>query len=381
MSASVDIRNLTKRFGQVTALDRLDLTIEEGEFLVLLGPSGCGKTTLLRSVAGLERPDEGEIVIGDQVVYSSQRGIMVPPGKRKVGMVFQSYALWPHMRVYDNIGFGLTVQKISTQEMRQRVESVLQELSMNGLGDRYPSELSGGQQQRVALARLLATKPPVFLMDEPLSNLDARLRLDMRSEIKRIHHESGVTTLYVTHDQTEAMTMASHIVVINKGQIQQIGTPHEIYRQPANLFVAEFVGMPRINLLPARTILENGNFWLEADDFRLPAAWLPPQEKVIISARPEDMSIHFQPQPDAVEFKVYAVQPTGPETFVQLKRGHRTVVVRETGQVDLKMDQSVWLSIKFSEVNFYDEKNGRLLAREGEVSGSSITTDRKEKEK
>jgi multiple sugar transport system ATP-binding protein len=364
MGAAIELRNLSKRFGGVTALDRVNLSIEEGNFLVLLGPSGCGKTTLLRSLAGFERPDEGEIVIGGRVVYSSQRGIMMPPGKRQVGMVFQSYALWPHMKVYDNIGFGLTVKKTSAQEMRRRVDDVLRELSMEGLGNRYPSELSGGQQQRVALARLLATKPSVFLMDEPLSNLDARLRLDMRSELIRIHYESRVTTVYVTHDQTEAMTMASQIAVMKEGRIQQTGTPHEIYRQPANLFVAEFVGMPRINLLPARTMLANGGFWLEADDFRLPAAWLPPQERVIISARPEDMSIHFQPQPDAVEFKVYAIQPTGPEMFVQLKRGNRTVVVRETRQVDLKMDQSVWLSIELSQVNFYDEKSGRMLARE-----------------
>lgn len=368
MATAIEIRNLSKRFGSVRALDQVNLAIEEGNFLVLLGPSGCGKTTLLRSLAGFERPDEGEIVIGGRVVYASQRGIMMPPGKRQVGMVFQSYALWPHMKVYDNVGFGLTVKKTSAQEMRRRVDDVLRELSMEGLGDRYPSELSGGQQQRVALARLLATKPSVFLMDEPLSNLDARLRLDMRSELIRIHYESRVTTIYVTHDQTEAMTMASQIVVMNEGRIQQIGTPREIYRQPVNLFVAEFVGLPRINLLPARATAENGNFWLETDDFRLPAAWLPPQERVIISARPEDISIHLQPRPHAVEFKVYAVQPTGPEMFVQLKRGHRTVVARETRQVDLKMDQPVWLSIELSAVNFYDEKSGRILSREGKPS-------------
>jgi len=368
VATAIEIRNLSKKFGSVRALDRVSLAIEEGNFLVLLGPSGCGKTTLLRSLAGFERPDEGEIVIGGRLVYSSQRGIMMPPGKRQVGMVFQSYALWPHMKVCDNIGFGLTVKKTSAQEMRRRVDEVLRELSMEGLGDRYPSQLSGGQQQRVALARLLATKPSVFLMDEPLSNLDARLRLDMRSELIRIHYESRVTTIYVTHDQTEAMTMASQIVVMNEGRIQQIGTPREIYRHPANLFVAEFVGLPRINLLPARTVAENGNFWLEADDFRLPAAWLPPQERVIISARPEDISLHFQPRPDAVEFKVYAVQPTGPEMFVQLKRGQRSILARETRQVDLKMDQPVWLSLDLSAVNIYDEKSGRLLTREGKAS-------------
>lgn len=368
MATAIEIRSLSKRFGAVAALDEVNLLIEDGEFLVLLGPSGCGKTTLLRSIAGFERPDKGEIVIGGEVVFSAKRGIMTPPGNRQVGMVFQSYALWPHMKVCDNIGFGLTVKNFSSQEVQRRVDEVLRELSMEGLGDRYPSELSGGQQQRVALARLLATKPSLFLMDEPLSNLDARLRLDMRSEIKRIHHESGVTTLYVTHDQTEAMTMASHIVVMNQGRIQQIGTPDEIYRKPTNLFVAEFVGMPGINLLPARTIMENGSNWLRTDDFRLPAPWVPRQEKLVISARPEDITMHFEPQTGAVEFIVYALQPTGPETFVQLKRGQRTVVVRETRPVELRMNQRVWLTIEFAAINLFDENTGQLLRPEAKVS-------------
>jgi len=183
MSAAIEIRDLSKRFSEVKALDKLSLTIMPGEFLVLLGPSGCGKTTLLRCLAGLETPDQGEILIDGKVVYSSRTGITVAPGKRKVGMVFQSYALWPHMKVKDNIGFGLRVQKVSRAETQRRTENVLRDLGMAGLGERYPSELSGGQQQRVALARLLATHPPVFLMDEPLSNLDARLRMDMRSEL------------------------------------------------------------------------------------------------------------------------------------------------------------------------------------------------------
>ncbi|MGH7774366.1 MAG: ABC transporter ATP-binding protein [Candidatus Binatia bacterium] len=374
MSASIEIRNLTKRFGSVKALDRLNFTIEEGDFSVLLGPSGCGKTTLLRSIAGFERPDEGEIGIGGRLVFSSQRGIMIPPGERQVGMVFQSYALWPHMKVYDNIGFGLRLQKTSRKETRLIVDHLLQDLSMDGLGDRYPSELSGGQQQRVALARLLATKPPVFLMDEPLSNLDARLRLDMRSELKRIHHDSKATTIYVTHDQTEAMTMASHVVVMNEGRIQQIGTPKEIYRQPANLYVAEFVGMPRINLLPARAVLQDGTCWLETDEFRLSATWLPSQSNVIIAARPEDITILLQPEPGAPEFKVYAVLPAGPESFVQLRRGKRTLVIRETRQMDLRMDQTVWLKIDPSTINLYDEKTGRLLTAEG-IKGVNSSAD------
>ena len=369
--SAIEIRNVTKKFGAVAALDRVDLTIDEGNFVVLLGPSGCGKSTLLRAVAGFERPEEGEILIGGEVVFSSRRGIMVPPGKRQVGMVFQSYALWPHMKVYDNVGFGLTVKGISTEEMHRRVDEVLRQLSMEELGDRYPSQLSGGQQQRVALARLLATKPSVFLMDEPLSNLDARLRLDMRSEIKRIHRDCGVTTIYVTHDQTEAMTMANDIVVINEGRIQQIGTPREIYNRPANLFVAEFVGMPHINLLPAQRVIENGNLWLQTEDFRLPTDWLPPQERVIAAARAEDIRILLEPQSGAAEFKVYSVQPTGPETFVHLRRGSRAIVVRETRPIDFRVDQTVWLRIEPSAVNFYDEKSGCLLSRKEETGAEN----------
>jgi multiple sugar transport system ATP-binding protein len=364
MSVSIEIRNLTKKYGKVTALDRVSLTIEGGEFLVLLGPSGCGKTTILRCIAGLERPDEGDIVIDNRVVFSSRRGVMVPSGKRQVGMVFQSYALWPHMEVYENIGFGLRLQKVPRKEVRERVDRVLQDLSMDGLGDRYPSELSGGQQQRVAVARLLATKPPVFLMDEPLSNLDARLRLDMRSELKRLHHDSGVTTVYVTHDQTEAMTMANRVAVMKDGLIQQVANPREIYDQPSNVFVAEFVGMPKINMLPAKTLLQDGQPWLEIDDFRLPVSWVPSGDRAIVAIRPENVSISLEPEPNAVDFQVYAVLPSGPELFVQVRRRDTTLVVREIRQLDLQIDQPVWIRVDPSAINLYDENSGLLLTSE-----------------
>ncbi len=364
MGLSIKIGDLSKAFGKVIALDKVNITIKAGEFIVLLGPSGCGKTTLLRCIAGLENPDQGEIVIGEQAVFSSQRGIMVVPGKRQVGMVFQSYALWPHMAVNENIGFGLRLQKISRQETQQRVDQVLHDLDMDGLGKRYPSELSGGQQQRVAVARLLATKPPVFLMDEPLSNLDARLRLDMRSELKRLHHDTGVTTIYVTHDQTEAMTMASCVVVMKAGRIQQVAPPREIYHKPANLFVAEFVGMPRINLLPARTIQQNGSYWLEIDDFKLSAPKISPKDGVVIAVRPEDIRIFLEPQPDALEFQVYSILPSGPELFIQARRQNRILMIRETRQLDLQMDQPVWVKIDPAAINLYDQTSGRLLTPE-----------------
>lgn len=362
MGVAIEIKNLTKAYGKVTALNRVSLSIEAGEFLVLLGPSGCGKTTLLRCMAGLETPNEGEITIGGQTVFAADRGIVVPSGKRQVGMVFQSYALWPHMTVYENIGFGLWLQKHSAKEARKQMDGVLQDLGMEGLGNRYPSELSGGQQQRVAVARLLATKPPVFLMDEPLSNLDARLRLDMRSELKRLHYRLGVTTVYVTHDQTEALTMANRVVVMNAGQIQQLDEPRTIYHNPASLFVAEFVGMPRINTLPAQIIQREGKSWLKTDDLTIQISGCPVQKEVTAAIRPEDISLFMEPTPETTEFKIYAVLPSGPEQYVQVKREDRTLMIRETRPLELNMDQSVWVHIDPAAINLYDRESGAAIS-------------------
>jgi ABC-type sugar transport system ATPase subunit len=366
MGATIELKAVSKTYGRVRALDRINLTIPEGEFLVLLGPSGCGKTTLLRCIAGLERPDEGDIFIDGKPVFSASRGITVPAGRRNLGMVFQSYALWPHMTVRDNLGFGLRLQKMSRKEIEERIHSVLRNLGMDDLEERYPSELSGGQQQRVALGRLLATKPPLFLMDEPLSNLDARLRLDMRSELKRLHHDLGVTTIYVTHDQTEAMTMASQVVVMKAGQIQQHDPPHKIYDRPANLFVAEFIGMPRVNLIPAVVTQDHGQSWLEMDGLKLQLRWLAPEGKVTAALRPEDVRISLTPEPQALEYQIYAVLPSGPELFVQAKRESQTLVIREMHQLNLSMDQSIWINFNETAVNLYDEKSGRLLVPEAE---------------
>ena len=249
MSTTITIKNLTKRFGNVAAVNDVSLTIEPGSFLTLLGPSGCGKTTLLRCISGLEDPNEGEIYIGNQLVFSHKKGISIAPGKRELGLVFQNYALWPHMNVYKNMTFALEMQKLSKDEMDKRVKDSLAEVQMSGFEDRYPREMSGGQQQRIALARMLAYRPKVFLMDEPLSNLDARLRMDMRTELKRLHHVSGATTIYVTHDQVEALTMSTNIAVMKDGVIQQMDTPDRVYHFPNNLFVADFIGNPKVNLL------------------------------------------------------------------------------------------------------------------------------------
>ena len=241
--SEVSIEHVFKRFGDVTAVSDFDLTVKDGEFVSLLGPSGCGKTTSLRMIAGFERATEGEIYIGDHCVSSHIKNTFVPPEKRDIGMVFQSYAVWPHMTVTENVAYPLKIQKVPKEERAARVAEMLKLVHLDEYGSRYPHQLSGGQQQRVALARALVMRPGLLLLDEPLSNLDAKLRESMRFEISSIQKELGITVIYVTHDQSEAMTMSDRVVVMSRGVIQQIGTPYEIYRNPANKMVADFIGL------------------------------------------------------------------------------------------------------------------------------------------
>ncbi len=245
----IKLVNITKRFGKSIAVDNLSITIKDGEFVSLLGPSGCGKTTTLRMIAGLETPTEGEIYIDDRCVFSSKDAIDVSPDKRDVGFLFQNYALWPHMTVYKNIAFGLENMKWDKKKIDERVQELVKMLKIEEFLERYPSELSGGQQQRVAIARTLSTGPKVLFMDEPLSNLDAKLRMEMRTELKRLHLETGATFVYVTHDQLEAMTLSTKICLLKEGILQQYQPPLEVYRNPANYFVADFVGAPNINIM------------------------------------------------------------------------------------------------------------------------------------
>jgi ABC-type sugar transport system ATPase subunit len=358
MAAPITIKNLSKKFGDVTAVNNVSLDIEAGSFLTLLGPSGCGKTTLLRCVAGLEDPGGGEIYIGDTLVFSYDKGISLPPGKRDVGLVFQNYALWPHMKVDKNITFALEVKKMSKEEMQKRVRESLAEVKMEGYEDRYPREMSGGQQQRIALARMLAYRPKVFLMDEPLSNLDARLRMDMRSELKRLHHVAGATTIYVTHDQVEALTMASSIAVMKEGVVQQLDTPDRIYHYPANLFVADFIGNPKVNLLDGvvekKDFVNLGKFDVVTDTYNTSG-------KVVVAVRPEDISILFSPEEGAVEFVAYSVMPAGADTTIIAQLGDLFLTVRVAGISQIKMDDKIWLKFNANTLNLYNKESGYLI--------------------
>ncbi len=362
--AKIIIHNLTKRYGEATALDNVSLEIESGEFLVLLGPSGCGKTTLLRCLAGLETPDEGEIIIGDNVVFDSSKKINIAPGKRELGMVFQSYALWPHMTVRDNLKFGLDVLKAPKGEASDRLDKVLDDVGLSDLAGRYPSELSGGQQQRVALARLLVTQPNVFLMDEPLSNLDARLRMDMRVELKRFQAETGATTVYVTHDQTEAMTMSTRVVVMNNGTIEQVSSPQKLYRHPKTTFVADFIGMPRINLIKLTSESTNSTRYCNGD-ISINLGWSPGVSEIIVGARPEDIILSGDKDALGEQYKITAILPNGPETIVQLVRGNTAILARVGHDTAFKASDSVFLDYAVNAINIYDTKTNSLIPHKG----------------
>jgi sn-glycerol 3-phosphate transport system ATP-binding protein len=302
--ADVEFRGVTKRFGDVVAVDALSLAIADGEFMVLVGPSGCGKTTALRMVAGLEKPTEGEIVIGDRVVNDDQ------PGRRDIAMVFQNYALYPHMSVERNIGFGLRQRRMPRAQIDARVKEVSALLELGELLHRKPAQLSGGQRQRVAMGRALARHPQAFLLDEPLSNLDAKLRTQLRAELKRIHQLVPTTSIYVTHDQVEAMTLGHRIAVMAGGRIQQLGDPQDVYDRPANLFVAGFIGSPPMNLLPA--VVRGGT--LTAATLSMPLAGVPDGE-VVLGVRPEGLTLDGGERP-ALGLVVEVVEPLGSEVMV-----------------------------------------------------------------
>jgi multiple sugar transport system ATP-binding protein len=316
--ARVYLEHITRQFGSAIAIEDITFEVPDGEFWVLVGPSGCGKSTLLRTIAGLERATSGKLYIGDRLVNQ------VPARQRDVAMVFQNYALYPHMTVAQNLGFGLRMRRADRAEIQTRIQTVAQALAIDHLLDRKPSQLSGGQQQRVALGRAIARQPQVFLLDEPLSNLDAQLRDDTRAELKQLHQSVGVTTIYVTHDQVEAMTLADQIVVLNRGKIQQIGAPQQIYAQPANEMVATFLGSPPMNILSGlyqdkmfyKTILIGGHP-IPCPERFLEGLAAYMNRPIHVGLRPEHIQIASQPEASHLTVEVLLVEPLGRETLVR----------------------------------------------------------------
>ena len=353
MASSLEIAGINKRFGNgdksVEVLRRVDIHVAPGEFLILVGPSGCGKSTLLNIIAGLDDPTEGEVRIGGKNVVG------MPPRDRDIAMVFQSYALYPTMSVADNIGFALEMRKMPKAERQKRIDEVAAMLQISHLLDRRPSQLSGGQRQRVAMGRALARQPQLFLFDEPLSNLDAKLRVEMRAEIKRLHQASGITSVYVTHDQVEAMTLGSRIAVMKGGVVQQLGTPDEIYNRPANTYVATFIGSPTMNLL--RGAATGGQFGIQGAALNLAAP--ASANEVLLGVRPE----HLVMQDSAPwRGKVSVVEPTGPDTYVVVDTAAGSVTLRTDAQTSVQPGDSVGLAVEPANAHWFDASSENRLA-------------------
>ncbi len=348
---SVALRNIRKSYGPVEVLHGIDLDIQDGEFTVLVGPSGCGKSTLLRSIAGLETITGGDICIDETVINS------LAPKERNIAMVFQNYALYPHMSVAKNMGFSLRLAKESPSEINRKVNAAAEILDLTNLLDRYPRQLSGGQRQRVAMGRAIVRDPKVFLFDEPLSNLDAKLRVQMRSEIKELHQRLKTTTVYVTHDQIEAMTMADRIVVMRGGQVEQIGTPLELYDRPASVFVAGFIGSPSMNFIAA-TARDDG-LLLDTDESlgKTPVA-LANGRGVIAGFRPEDIRL----SDTGVSAKVALIEPTGAETQLVLRTGENSIVMTTRDRISLSPGDPVHFSISEGKLHCFDAESERALS-------------------
>ena len=334
--ARIRIENVTRAFAGQPAVDDVSLTVEDGEFMVLLGPSGCGKTTLLRVVAGFERPDAGTVRIGDLDVTE------LPPRSRQIAMVFQSYALFPHLKVADNISFGLRMRRTERAETERRVRRAAAMMQIEPLLQRYPSQLSGGQRQRVAVARALAMEPAVLLMDEPLSNLDALLRLQMRAELKALLKEVGSTTIYVTHDQVEALSMGDRTAVMNRGRLLQVDTPMTVYDRPAEVFVARFIGNPPMNVLQA--VAGEGGVEVEGHRFPLEPDGLAPGTDVQVGVRAENIRTAREPQAGAIEGTVRVVEPLGSHLLLTVQTGSQQVKVTARTDFPVQAGDPVWLT-------------------------------------
>lgn len=373
--AHIKLENIVKRYGDVVAVKDFNLEVEDKEFVVFLGPSGCGKTTTLRLIAGLENPEEGDIFIDGQRVND------LSPADRDIAFVFQFYALYPHLSVYDNIAFPLKAVKVSKSEIDIQVKRVAEILQISGMLDRKPSVLSGGEMQRVALGRAMVRQPKVYLLDEPMANLDAKIRVDTRAEIKRLQHEIGATTLFVTHDQVEAMSLADRIAVIHEGVLQQIGTPHEIYNKPESLFVAGFMGMPTMNLLDAEVAVEGGASVLRLSHTDVYFRLSPERQANITSdavenglvfgIRPEHITAARQAGRDQISADVHLVEPLGPVNILDLRLGTHSesqdpilIRVRTHPTFQAMVGDTVWLNFDEAEMRLFDRKTERAVWRE-----------------
>jgi multiple sugar transport system ATP-binding protein len=357
--ARVTLDNIAKRYGALEILSNLSLTVEDGEFVALVGPSGCGKTTTLNLIAGLLELSGGEIRIGERVVND------LDPRDRDIAMVFQNYALYPTKTVYGNLAFPLQMRHLGREEIERRVREAAALLDITHLLERRPRELSGGQQQRVALGRALVRKPSVFLMDEPLSNLDAKLRVQMRAELKRFHQDLRATIIYVTHDQLEAMTMADRMAVMHGGALQQYDTPERVFARPANIFVAGFVGSPAMNLLPAHVEADGlrgeGGWHLKLDSATAASARAATSGEVTLGVRHSGLTMHGAPRPDAIEGRVFTVEPTGDHTFVHVRVGAANVVIGVPPGQHPAVDETAWLTADMSSLHLFDSRTGQRL--------------------
>ncbi len=363
--AQVVLKNITKRFDAgVVAVRDVSLTIQDREFVVLVGPSGCGKSTSLRMIAGLEEITGGEISIGDRVVND------VPPKDRDIAMVFQNYALYPHMTVYDNMAFGLKLRKLPKAEIQQRVAETAEILGIQELLDRKPRALSGGQRQRVAVGRAIVRKPQVFLFDEPLSNLDAKLRVQMRTELKKLHERLRATIIYVTHDQVEAMTMGDRIVIMKDGSVQQVGEPLTVYEKPANLFVAGFIGSPAMNFLSVELADGAGGIVLRGPGFKLPAppehaARLEPYRghRLTLGIRPEDLrpAAPTDPPETVIDAPISVVEPLGSEQYLELDLGGTAVIARLDPHVRVRAHDRIRLTPAPGKIHLFDPATEQAL--------------------
>ena len=352
--SAISLQGISKRYRDHVAVEHLDLEVQAGEFMVLVGPSGCGKSTTLRMIAGLEDISEGRLLIGGRDVTHAE------PHERDIAMVFQSYALYPHMTVYMNMAFGLLrTSKLSRSDVDQRVHEAAQRLQITELLQRRPNELSGGQRQRVAIGRALVRKPKVFLFDEPLSNLDAKLRTHMRGELERLHTELGITIVYVTHDQVEAMTLGTRIAVMDRGHLRQVGAPMEVYRRPANRFVASFIGSPEMNFLPLPDVSKEGRIWL-SDHYGAAAL----QPGAMLGLRPEELAISAERVSATLSWPgvVQRVERLGAEAYAQIRIGNDEVLVRTEADAALECDQAIMLTPELARLRVFDGQTGALLA-------------------